>query len=325
MGQVSGAGGGGRVIATDEPMSSFWESDASPDWSVDFGPGEYERLAAWYARGHGFGDLRFDPFVPFMHKLRPDALKRYRLYNDSAGRGYGLKEHTRAIIPLALHYYVVERYPLGIHYALNGLRRMGISKAEVSDIFALAWFHTGPPVINTLADGFDEYMDQWAPDWDPGDRSPGFAWDDSWDVDPEAFACGIDFSVPHGNQLLPGELEAIEDWHRRVEGDVPAYVRYLARYYPLQLLTYRARYEQTVRGHLPKQYIALARLQLAALWHQPRAAWRALHMARYFGVPRDQVIHAFVHAMLYSSDIGIDSTLEIVDDILDAWPAGAGT
>jgi hypothetical protein len=274
----------------------------------------------------GFGDMRFDPYVPFMHKLRPDALKRYRLYNESVGRGYGLRQPTRAINPLALHYYVVERYPPGIHYALNGLRRMGISKAEISDIFALAWFHTGPPVINTLAAGFDDYMDQWAaPDPNPEDRSSGFAWDDGWDIDPEAFACGIDFSAPLANEQLPGEIKRIEDWHRRVEGEVPAYVGYLAKYYPLQLFTYRARYEQTVRGHLPKQYIALARLQLAALWHQPRTAWRALHMARYFGVSRDQVIHAFGHAMLYSSDIGIDSTCEVVDDILDAWSALDGS
>jgi hypothetical protein len=95
-------------------MSSFWETDAPPDWSIEFKPGEYGRLAQWYANGHGFGDLRFDPFVPFMHKLRPDALKRYRLYNDSVGRGYALEEPTRAIIPLALHYYVAERYSLGI-------------------------------------------------------------------------------------------------------------------------------------------------------------------------------------------------------------------
>jgi hypothetical protein len=190
MDKASGAAGTGKEIATDQPMTSYWETDAPPDWSIDFKEGEYERLEAWYSKGHGFGDMRFDPFVPFMDKLRPDTLKRYRLYNDTVGRGYGLREPTRAIIPLALHYYIIERYSLGIHYGLNALRRMGMSKAEVSDIFALAWLNTGPPVINTLAEGFDEYMDLWAPDWDPEDRAPGFAWDNGWDIDPEAFACG---------------------------------------------------------------------------------------------------------------------------------------
>jgi hypothetical protein len=51
------------------------------------------------------------------------------------------------------------------------------------------------------------------------------------------------------------------------------------------------------------------------------AAERALHMARYFGVPRDQVTHALGHAMLYSADIGIDSTYEVADRLFDDWPA----
>src|SRR5260221_8076514 len=91
-----------KRIATFQPLTSYWETDAAPDWSIDFKPGEYERLESWYANGHGFGDMRFDPFVPFMKKLRPDALKRYRLYLDSVGRGFGLASRTNAVIPLAL-------------------------------------------------------------------------------------------------------------------------------------------------------------------------------------------------------------------------------
>jgi hypothetical protein len=44
--------------------------------------------------------------------------------------------------------------------------------------------------------------------WDPGDRAPGSAWDKGWDVDPDAFAYGIDFSVPHANELLPASSNA---------------------------------------------------------------------------------------------------------------------
>ena len=325
MNQESSAAGAGKEVATDQSLTSYWETAAPPDWSVDFKEGEWEKLEAWYSKGHGLGDMRFDPFAPLMHKLRPDSLKRYRLYLDSVGRGYGLNEPMRAIMPLALHYYIIERYPLGFQYALNGLRRMGISKAEVSDIFALAWLHSGPPALNTLAEVVDEYMDLWAPEWDPDDRAPGFTWNEGWGADPKAFECGIDFSVPHANKLLPGELELIEEWHRTVEGEVPAYVQYTAEYYPLQLLAYRARYEQTMRGNLPKQYIALARLVLAAVWHEPKAARRALHMARHFGVPRDHAIQTLGLAHLYGGDIGIDSTYEIVREILDDWPASGGS
>ncbi len=310
----------GKEIASDQSMGKYWETTAPPDWSVEFKEGEWEKLEAWYSKGHGFGSMKLDRFAPMMYKLRPDTVKRYRLYLDSVGRGYPLRQPTRAIVPLAMHYYIVERYAEGIEYAITGTRRMGMSKQQVGDIFALAWFHTGPPVINTLARFMDDYMDLWGPDWEGGDKSPGFQWDPGWAPDPEAFACGIDFSVPRGNELRPGELEMIEEWHRRVEGDVPAYVRHAAKHYPLQLLSYRARYETTVRGSLPKQYIALARLMLAAAWQQTKVVRRAMHMARHFGVARDQVVQVLALDALFLSDIGIDSTYEAVHDILEDWP-----
>ena len=311
----------GKKIASDQSMADYWDTDAPPDWSVGFKEGEWDKLLAWYSTGHGFDDMRFDSFIPLMYKLRPDTLKRYRLVLDSVCRGYGLKEPMRAVMPLLLHHYAIMRYQTGIRYELNGTRRMGISKAEVSDIFALAWLHASNPVINEFAEAHDEYMYMWTPDWAPEDNAPGFQWDTGWAVDNKAFECGIDFSVPHENELQPGELEQIEEWHRRVEGDVPAYVGHAAKYYPLQLLSYRARFETTVSGHLPKQYIALARLVLAAMWHQPKPARRALHMARYFGVTQDQAVQALAFAQVHGSDIGLDATFEVVDDILDDWPA----
>jgi hypothetical protein len=308
-----------KLIATDRSMADYWETAAPPDWSTDFAEGEWARLLAWYSTGHGYGDMRFDPFIPLMHHLRPDAVKRYRLVLDSVCRGYGLAQPMRAIMPLLLHHYAIMRYQTGMRYELNGTRRMGISKGEVSDILALAWLHASNPVMNEFAEAHDEYMYMWGPDWESVEEAPGFQWDAGWTVDNEAFRCGIDFSVPHENALLPGELEQIEEWHYRVEGDVPSYVRHAAKYYPLQLLSYRARFETTVNGHLPKQFIAVTRLVLAAMWHEPAAARRALSMARYFGTTRDQAVQALAFAQVHGSDIGLESTFAAVDDILDKW------
>jgi hypothetical protein len=164
-------------------------------------------------------------------------------------------------------------------------------------------------------------MYKWNPDWSPVDNATGFQWNEGWDIDHAAFKCGIDFSVPHENMILPGELDMIQDWYRTVEGEVPAFVRHSAKYYPLQLLSFRARFETTVDGHLPKQYVALARLILAVVWHEPKAARRCLHMARHFGVMHDQAIQALAFAQLYGGDLGTDSSFEVVEDILDNWPA----
>jgi hypothetical protein len=111
----------------------------------------------------------------------------------------------------------------------------------------------------------------------------------------------------------------IEDWHRRVEGGVPAYLRHAAKFYPPQLLSCRARFETTVCGELPKRYIALARLVLATASRQPEAARRALHMTRSFGVLRDQAVQGLALAQLYGSDIGLEPVLLALEDILDEW------
>lgn len=311
-------------MATNDAMRSFWDTAAPPDWSTEFKGDEWERLQAWYSRGHGLGNMNLDRFATFMYDLRPDALKRYRLYVDVAARGYSLTEPTRAIVPLSLHYYCIVRYPEGIVYELNAGRRMGMTKAEASDIFALAWLHTGPPGMNMAAREAENYMSLWAPEWDPEDRATGLAWDPGWVVDSTAFECGIDFSRPHDNSVSPVELELIERWHRTVEGQVPPYVRHSAKFYPLQLLSYRARFEQTMRGHLPRQFIALCRVQLAAAWQQDKALRRALHMARYFRVPRDQVIQILATEQIYRGDIGMDAAFEAAESILDHWEADAG-
>ena len=101
--------------------------------------------------------------------------------------------------------------------------------------------------------------------WDPErDDGPGIPWPDGWTVDPDAFRCGIDFSnATDTNEISDGDLAMIEDWHRRVQGDVPAYVGFLAAHYPLALKAFRARYETSMDGSLPKQYIALCQIQLS--------------------------------------------------------------
>ena len=99
--------------------------------------------------------------------------------------------------------------------------------------------------------------------------------------------------------------------------DVSPYVRHAAKHYPLQLLSYRARFETAVSGQLSKQCIALARLVLAALWHPPKSVRRALRMARYFGVTQGRAAQALAFAQVRGSDIGLDATFEAVEDILD--------
>jgi hypothetical protein len=179
----------------------------------------------------------------------------------------------------------------------------------------MAFLHSGPYGMNTSAAAAAEYLETWD---DSG--APGLTWPEGWAVDPEAFRCGIDFQRVEGaTDVSPEHIAKIEEWHRTVQGEVPGYVRFLARHYPLALLAFRARYETSMTGTLPKQFIALCQVHLAACWVRPDALRRALHMARTFGVAKDHVVQILALAMLYLGDVRTDAALEGVDQMLVAW------
>jgi hypothetical protein len=254
-----------------------------------------------------------------MQRVRPDALKRYRLFVDTVTQGIGL-EKSMPNPPVASlisgHFYATLPYPEGVAGDLFVARQFGGKKQEVADILALAFLHAGPFGMNASARSADEYMQS----WDPADDGPGVRWPDGWDVDADAFRCGIDFArADDRNEIFADDLEKIEKWHRRVQGDVPQYVQFLATHYPLALKAFRARYESSTEGTLPKQFIALCHVHLAACWSRPNALRRAVHMAKYFGVERDHVIQVIGLSMLYLGDIAMDDTIDGLGCVLANW------
>jgi alkylhydroperoxidase/carboxymuconolactone decarboxylase family protein YurZ len=207
-------------------------------------------------------------------------------------------------------------YPQGIRYESNGPRAHGIKKSEIADIIALGWISAGPFGINAAAAALYDFMKE----WDDSD-APGWAWPEGWAHDPDAFSSGIDFlNATDDNTIEDDDLERLVEWHRRVEGDVPSYVPFLAKHYPLALKAFRNRMEATLsRGSLPKQYVALCWVHLAASWWRPEALRRAIHMARVFGVTKDQVVHVIALTQVYQGHVGMDAVIGAVGDSLDGW------
>ena len=54
-------------------------------------------------------------------------------------------------------------------------------------------------------------------------------------------------------ELTPQDLKNIEDWYERTIGWQPPRVRFLAKYEPVTLKSWRAKWEGVFRGALPKQ------------------------------------------------------------------------
>jgi hypothetical protein len=293
---------------------------ADSAWSPVLTPTEWAGVRRRYDDLLGAGRLDdLFRFVPFMYGIRPDALKRYRLFVDTVTQGEGLADgmpNPPVASLVSGHFYATLPYPEGVLGDLFVAAKINGTKQEVADVLALSFLHSGPYGMNTTALACADELEQ----WEPGEEASGITWPDGWDVDPDAFRCGIDFEEePPEAGLSSEELRLLEDWHTRVQGEVPAYVSFLAAHFPRALRAFRARYETSVAGSLPKQFIALCHVHLAACWSQPASLRRMLRMARTFDVKKDHVVQIITLGMLYLGDVSMDSMLEGVNQALEGW------
>jgi alkylhydroperoxidase/carboxymuconolactone decarboxylase family protein YurZ len=290
-------------------------------WGTSVTPDEWAAIREGYDRLMGPGRLDdIFQFVPFMYRIRPDALKRYRLFVDTVTQGRGLEDgmpNPPVASLVSGHFYVTLPYPDGVLGDLFVASRINGTKQEVADILALSFLHSGPFGMNVIAHECQADLDRWV----EGDNATGITWPEGWNIDASAFQCGIDFEAVVDDTDLSGrEYDLIEAWHLKVQGEVPAYVTFLGAHFPRALRAFRARYETSTGGQLPRQFIALCHVHLSACWGQTGSLRRSLRMARHFGVSKDHAVQIMALAMLYLGDVAMDSAVTDANEILADWP-----
>jgi len=290
--------------------------ETSQDWNSDtFTEAEYTAMADWYADIHGEGNLDLCQFIPYMLGLRPDALKRYRHWVEYVPGGRQIENGVSEPAALVwLHYYTTNAYADGYLYEVIMARKLGATRADVAQTTVLGWLHGGPLGLNTAATVAHKYMQ----DWQEDDEGAGLTWPAGWAPDPAAFRSGLN-TDPEAPPTAE-DKKAIEDWHLRVQGEVPDYVPVLLECNPGALKLWRARYENAMNGPLPKEFIALLQVHQAMMMRQPGSLRRALHMARSFGVTKPQVGQMLGSAQVYQGDLGMEA-LTGAREILESWPA----
>jgi hypothetical protein len=191
---------------------------------------------------------------------------------DTVTQGIGLEERMPNPPVASLvsgHYYATLPYAEGVLGDLLIAQRVGGTRQDVADILAMSFLHGGPHGMNLTARTLAPVMRESAErDSTP---SPGIQWPDGWTADASAFRCGVDFSTecPDSIEAAAAEVKQIQEWYRRVQGEVPRYVDFLAKHYPRALRAFRARYESSLAGSLPKQFIALCLVHLATAERSP--------------------------------------------------------
>jgi hypothetical protein len=279
--------------------------------SDELTPAEAEAMRHWYESAHGSGNLDLVRYVPFMLAENPAALKRFRHWADVVAGGRGLRTPLPApLMALVwLHFYCVNPFPSGLLYEVIAARRWGAGKREVIDTITLAWIHGGPHGIEVAATSSADYLAGWQ------DEGGGLTWPEGWDRDPTAFRSGISFDDE--NSISGDDLRRLEEWHRENQGEVPGYVPFLARRYPLALKVFRARYEAACSGSLARQFVPILQLPVAMERRDVESVRRLTFQARKYGASDDQILNAAGTAQVYLGDLGMAVGLEGVAQALD--------
>ena len=239
---------------------------------------------------------------------RIDILKRYRLWsgtitNRAAGdrimyspNGYGF-----------VYLYGITGYDAGVNYIVHMEQQQGFTKEQVLEGIATAFVWLGPRGMESVAKGLASY------EWIQPAGRPSFP--DNWSADPDAFRSGLDFRAP---ELTAAELAQLKAWYARVEGEVPAYVDFLAAHGGKLLKAYRQRFELTLRT-LPKQIMPYVMIHIDVMRGNRDGIREGVLLARGFGMTKAQTLEAIAWGMFYGGVETGSIVDEVASDILDSW------
>jgi hypothetical protein len=268
-----------------------------------------ETIRRSYSSYHGTGDLSHVRHVEFWLDHNSEAFKGYRRWVDTAIASSELPPALATLI--FLHWYAVAGWESGVLIEVVAARQNGATKAQVLEMLAYAYIHAGPMGMSRVAEQSSAYLKNWTET-----TAENVQWPPGWGADPAAFKSGLDFSQA---DFTADETDRLLDWFRRHHGEVPSYVRFLAKWNPRGLKSFRNRYESAVKT-LPKQIAPLATFLSAGILGESEAMRRAAFQARFYGVTRAQMLPVIQSTMIHNGDLSMSKVADVMDKMLDDWP-----
>lgn len=262
---------------------------------------EHKEFRAFYQQR--FGHIHRG--LTYLLDTRPDALKRFRLYVKTgtdpyrAGRAFGFG---------FLLEYALAGYQVGVRYAVRQLNRLGLSREECLDGFAVCALYCGPRGLETIARALDDYA--WVEPENP------YPFPTHWSHNPAQLASGIDFTTP---ELSAEEEKKVRDWYVRTLGEVPRYVDFLAAHQPEMLKVYRNRFETCLKV-LPNQVLPFTLIHFNATRANVPGIRENVLLARGLGMTKGEALQAVMSGM-YAGIEAISVVDEAVRDVFDSWLA----
>jgi hypothetical protein len=237
---------------------------------------------------------------------RPDVLKRYRQYSDTATPRTFEDDHRITGAGFTTFYAVVG-YDVGVRYAVRMMQVAGLTRSQVYENLAVCFLVGGPRGMETIALALKDY--QWL---EPG-RPATFP--DGWAHRPEFLRSGLDFST---RSVSAAEAELMRTWYMRTLGEVPPYVELLLELRPELLKAYRNRYENLLR-ELPTEFIPASLLHYDVIRGFGEGIRENVLLLRALGVGRELVVNIAGSASLNGGMAGFSVLANAAGDVLRNW------
>ena len=249
----------------------------------------------------------------FLIQNRPDMLKYHMRQMQFLHAVPANGEIPMAITMLTmLHWYACNRVPGGVLHEVMGSQEMGASKAQVNEIFGLAFMHSGPCGFNEVYQQAFDYMASYK------EPDHSIVWPAGWAPDPAAFRSGLDFDNP---ELTADEKDLLDKWYTDTIGYVPQSISTLVKYNPSFVKQHRAKFEGALAtGALPKQMVPYILIHYNMNRGFRDGIREATLLGKAWGMTRDHVVNALTLGTGYMAGIdGMYIVHEAIGDILEGW------
>ena len=117
--------------------------------------------------------------------------------------------------------------------------------------------------------------------------------------------------------LTPQDLKNIEEWYERTIGWQPPRVRFMAKYEPVTLKSWRAKWEGVFRGALPKQMMPYLSLRHNIVSGNAGGLKEAALLAKAWGLTNAVIVNTIVQGAYYfCGPERMDMAEEVLADVL---------
>lgn len=236
---------------------------------------------------------------------RPDFAKLEARVLDGWYRDYPIKPIIAHSSFANLHTYINQGWETGIENCTRGLQGWGVTRAQLMEAVAHARLSAGPRGMQWVYRAIGIILGDYV------EAPREIDWPEGWAPDMDAFRCGLD---PSTRLLTPDDQRAIEGWYQSTIGEVPRWVRFLAKHDPTSLKAYRARWEGTFRGALPKQMMPYLSIRHNTVIGNRDGLREAVLLGKAWGMTQAYIVNTIVQSVHYYTGV---ERLGLVDEVLE--------